>query len=124
MIEKSSARRVGWAAVAGVTVVATALTLGGAAGLRPGGLNERYTHAQRAVAELAQNKNAISRAGAIGESPSDPTTAAERAANASYVERERGLPDPPADDHPCHAPAAGRPGGPLRDGQRLLHARR
>ena len=94
MIEKSSARRLGWAVAAGVTVVAAALTLGGAAGLRPGGLGERYVAAQSAGQAMQHDKNALSRAGEIGEDTQDPTTAAERAASASYVARERRLPDP------------------------------
>ncbi|GAA4374112.1 hypothetical protein [Nocardioides caricicola] len=95
MIEKSSARRLGWATAAGVTVVATALTLGGAAGLRPGGLGERYAAAQDAGQALQHDKNAISRAGELGARTQDPTSAADRAASASYVARERSLPDPP-----------------------------
>ena len=94
MIEKSSVRRLGWAAVTGVAVVATALTLGGAAGLRAGGLGERTVAAQNAVAAMQHDKNALSRAGAVGRSAQDPTTATDRAASARYVAAERRLPDP------------------------------
>ncbi|WP_243059551.1 hypothetical protein [Nocardioides sp. SR21] len=109
MIEKSSARRLGWAIAAGVTVVATALTLGGAAGLRPGGLGERYTAAQNAGQAMQHDKNAISRAGELGKETQDPTTAAERAASASYVARERSLPDPPLTTAPVMRPRALHP---------------
>jgi hypothetical protein len=39
-------------------------------------------------------KNAVSRAGEPGKATQDPTSAAERRANAAYVARERALPDP------------------------------
>lgn len=94
MIEKSSARRLGWSAVAGLTVIAAAVSLGGAAGLRVGGLGERYAATQSAAVAMQHDKNAISRAGEVGKQTQDPTTAADRAAAAAYVDRERRLPDP------------------------------
>ena len=39
-------------------------------------------------------KNAISRAGSLGKATQDPTTAAERRANAAYVAENRNTPDP------------------------------
>ena len=39
-------------------------------------------------------KNAVSRAGEVGASTKDPTTAAQQRANAAYVASERALPDP------------------------------
>lgn len=109
MTEKSPARRLGWAAVAGVTVVAVALTLGGAAGLRPGGLGERTVAAQDAAAAMQRDKNAISRAGELGKQTQDPTSAADRAASASYVESERRLPDPRLTTAPVGRPRAAQP---------------
>ena len=43
---------------------------------------------------MKADKNALSRAGDLGASTKDPTTAAGRAASASYVAQERRLPDP------------------------------
>jgi microsomal dipeptidase-like Zn-dependent dipeptidase len=81
------------AATAGV-LLAGAAVLGGAAGMREGDLASRYAVAQDALASRAAEKNAISRAGELGAAAQDPTTAAERAASAAYVARERRLPDP------------------------------
>ncbi len=89
------ARRLAWAAVAAVTVLAVAIGLGaGPAGVRSGGLNQRYAFAQNALSGVKADKNAISRAGEFGRLTQDPTTAQEKAAAAAYVERERALPDP------------------------------
>jgi hypothetical protein len=102
--EKSPVRRLAWATVVGGTVLAVALSLGGASGLRPGGLNERYGAAQDALGSLKADKNAISRAGELGASTTDPTTAAEKAAAASYVESERDLADPQLTSAPATSP--------------------
>ncbi|MFC6341383.1 hypothetical protein ACFP8W_05305, partial [Nocardioides hankookensis] len=64
------------------------------AGVREGGLQSRYAFAQNALATMKADKNALSRAGDLGKSTKDPTTAAQRTASASYVERERRMPDP------------------------------
>ncbi|ABL83900.1 MULTISPECIES: hypothetical protein [unclassified Nocardioides] len=94
MREKSPGRRLAWALVAAAVVVATAISMGGAAGLRPGGLGERYAFAQDALGQRSVDKNAISRAGDLGDLTRDPTTAAEKAAATAYVDHERALPDP------------------------------
>ncbi|MDF1603253.1 hypothetical protein [Nocardioides sp. YIM 152315] len=94
MRETSAARRLAWATVAGVSALAVAVSLGGGAGLREGSLSARYGAAQSALAVRDQDKNAVSRAGETGKDTLDPTTAAERLASASYVDRERALPDP------------------------------
>ncbi|MGY2701379.1 hypothetical protein [Nocardioides sp. HB32] len=94
MTVRPTTRRLIWATLAGTTAVAVAISLGGATGLRAGGLNQRYAFAQNALGSLEADKNAISRAGELGDVTRDPTTAAEKAAAAAYVERERELPDP------------------------------
>ena len=104
MNEKRPVRRVTLALAAGVTVVASAISLGGAAGVRPGGLGERYAFAQDALGRLSTDKNAISRAGDLGDLTRDPTTAAEKAASAAYVDRERALPDPELTTAPITGP--------------------
>jgi hypothetical protein len=91
---RPTTRRLIWATLTGTTAVAVAISLGGATGLRAGGLNQRYAFAQNALGSLEADKNAISRAGELGDVTTDPTTAAEKAAAAAYVERERELPDP------------------------------
>ena len=104
MREKSPARRLVWAMVAAAVVVATAVSMGGAAGLRPGGLGERYAFAQDALGNLSADKNALSRAGDLGDLTRDPTTAAEKAASTAYVDRERALPDPQLTTAPLTGP--------------------
>ncbi|HYF74090.1 MAG TPA: hypothetical protein VD864_14765, partial [Nocardioides sp.] len=104
MREKRAARRLAWATVAGATAVAAAISMGGAAGLRPGGLGERYAAAQAALDGLSTDKNAISRAGDLGAVTRDPTTAAEKAASTAYVDRERDLPDPRLTTAPATGP--------------------
>lgn len=104
MREKSPARRLAWALVVATVVVATAIAMGGAAGLRPGGLGERYAFAQDALGNLSVDKSAISRAGDLGDLTRDPTTAAERAAATAYVDRERALPDPELTTAPITGP--------------------
>ncbi len=71
MTDRPTIRRLIWAAVAGTTAVAVAISLGGAAGLRSGGLNQRYAYAQDALASVAKDKNAISRA-TSARSPATP----------------------------------------------------
>jgi hypothetical protein len=102
--DKSSVRRLAWALVVGVTVLATAISLGGAAGLRQGSLNARYAFAQGALGNLSHDKNAISRAGDLGKGTQDPTTATEKAASAAYVASERALPDPKLTTAPLTGP--------------------
>ncbi|MDI6908732.1 hypothetical protein [Nocardioides sp.] len=104
MREKSPARRLAWALVAAVVAVGTAISMGGAAGQRPGGLGERYAFAQDALGGLGVDKNAISRAGDLGDLTRDPTTAAEKAAATAYVDRERALPDPELTTAPVTGP--------------------
>ncbi|MEP9363291.1 hypothetical protein ABLE68_10025 [Nocardioides sp. CN2-186] len=89
-----SGRRLSVAVVTAIAVLAGAIALGGAAGVREGSLNARYAFAQNALGNLASDKNALSRAGDLGKDTHDPTTAAEKAASAAYVEQERNLPDP------------------------------
>ncbi|WP_395690503.1 hypothetical protein [Nocardioides sp.] len=102
-------RRVVWAALVAVTVVAVAISLGGAAGQRAGGLGQRYAFAQQALAAEKVDKNAISRAGDLGGLTRDPTTAAQKAAAARYVERERALPDPTLTSAPVMQPRLRHP---------------
>ncbi|GAW51637.1 MULTISPECIES: hypothetical protein [unclassified Nocardioides] len=109
MRDKSAVRRLTWALVVGVTVLATAISLGGAAGLRQGSLNARYAFAQNALGNLSQDKNALSRAGDLGEDTQDPTTAAEKAASAAYVASERALPDPKLTTAPLTGPRLRHP---------------
>ena len=54
-------------------------------------------------------KNAVSRAGAVRQATQDPTTATERRANASYVARERALPDPRLTTVAAYQPRAQHP---------------
>ena len=75
-------------------LLATGVALGGAAGLREGSLDSRYAFAQNALGSLKADKNALSRAGELGSSTHDPTSASDRAASTAYVDRERALPDP------------------------------
>jgi hypothetical protein len=107
--ETSAGRRLIWATTAGALVLGGAVVLGGAAGLRPGGLNERFAHAGQSAAALEADKNALSRAGDLGASTKDPTTAAEKAAAAAYVERERALPDPELTSAPVLGPRLEHP---------------
>ena len=74
----------------------------------------RRVHADRAT------KNAISRAGVLGKATQDPTSAAERRANAAYVAEERSSPTRADHDAPSATARHGRPDDPLRHGQRLL----
>ena len=104
-----SRRRLAVALVSGIAVLATAISLGGAAGLRPGSLNTRYANAQNALGTLSQDKNAISRAGNFGKDTRDPTTAAEKAASADYVASERALPDPQLTTVPVTGPRLPHP---------------
>jgi microsomal dipeptidase-like Zn-dependent dipeptidase len=109
MADRGGSRRLLVASVAALTAVAAAVSLGGAAGLREGSLSSRYGAAQAALGALEQDKNAISRAGETGEETRDPTTAAQRAAAASYVDRERALPDPKLTTARVTRPRALRP---------------
>ena len=84
------------AAAVAVAVVATAITAASSGG-RPGDLRSAYSNSKDlavSVHEDRATKNAISRAGSLGEATQDPTTAAERRANAAYVEENRNTPDP------------------------------
>lgn len=94
---------------AATALVVGAVALGGAAGVRPGGLQSRYAFAQDALATQQAGKNAISRAGNLGKATKDPTTAADRVSAASYVERERRLPDPKLTRARITQPRAARP---------------
>ena len=104
MSERSARRRLVGAATVGALVLGGAVALGGAAGLRPGGLGERFAHAGQAAAALKADKNALSRAGDLGGSTQDPTTAREKADAAAYVDSERALPDPELTSVPVTGP--------------------
>ena len=104
MSDPSTIRRLVWAVLASGTVLAVAVSLGGASGVRAGGLAQRYAFAQGALAGVQADKNAISRAGELGAGTHDPTTAAARAAAERYVERERSLPDPELTSVPVREP--------------------
>lgn len=75
-------------AVALVATAVNATSSGTGGGVRPVDLQGLYNASKNAAAERA-NKNAISRAGDLGSATQDPTTAAERRANAAYVARSR-----------------------------------
>ncbi len=109
MINPHQHHRLVIAVSAATALVVGAVALGGAAGVRPGGLQARYAFAQDALATQQADKNAISRAGDLGGSTKDPATAADRAAAASYVERERRLPDPKLTRARITRPRAARP---------------
>ncbi|WP_205473161.1 hypothetical protein [Nocardioides sp. SYSU D00038] len=97
--------------VAGGVVVA-ALQLPGGDAEREGGLGSMYraaTDARHAQAEAAATKNDLSRGGQTGKDVQDPTTAAERAANAAYVAAQRRLPDPRIRPTSLRAPRTPRP---------------
>ncbi len=84
------------ATVVAVAVVATAISAFSTNG-RLGNLHGAYSASKDvAVAVRAERatKNAISRAGSLGKATQDPTTAAERRANAAYVADNRNTPDP------------------------------
>lgn len=104
----SASRRLAWAITAGVLVLGGATVLGGAAGLRPGGLNDRFSDAGETAAAMTANKNSLSRAGELGGAK-DPTTAAQKAEAAAYVERERALPDPELTTAPVTEPRRTHP---------------
>ena len=104
MTDHSPIRRLVWAVLASGTVLAVAISLGGASGVRSGGLAQRYAFAQGALASAQADKNAISRAGELGAATHDPTTAVARAAAERYVARERALPDPVLTSVPVREP--------------------
>lgn len=108
MTSPRPALRLVTATAAAGALLAGAGMLGGPMGLREGDLAERYAVAQDALATRAAEKNAISRAGALGARTTDPTSAAERTASAAYVARERRLPDPDLRPAPAE-PRAARP---------------
>jgi len=70
----------------------------------PGTAGQRGAHAHHDPA----TKNALSRS-ADAASATDPTTAAEKAAHAKYVARERALPDPPLTTVPVMQPRRDAP---------------
>jgi hypothetical protein len=79
-----------------VALVATAVSLA-SSGDRLGNLHGQYDVSKNVAAAVQADratKNAISRAGDLGSATQDPTTAAERRANAAYVARSRNTPDP------------------------------
>jgi hypothetical protein len=102
-------RRLVIALSAATALVVGAVALGGAAGVRPGGLQARYAYAQNALATMKADKNALSRAGDLGGATKDPTTATQRAASASYVERERRMADPRLTSAPIMQPREQHP---------------
>jgi hypothetical protein len=106
-VERKQSVRIGLTAVAAAAVVAAAISVPGDSG---GGTVDLAAASELDKSALGlphvdpagtpphdhndpRTKNLISRAG-FEEGTVDPTTAAERAASASYVERERALPDP------------------------------
>lgn len=89
----STAGRLAVTGAAAGGVLAAALALPGAAGLRGGSLEQQFADATATKVAMDASKNSISRS--VGaEDTSDPTTAAEARAAAAYVEAERALPDP------------------------------
>ena len=93
---------------AAIALVATAVSIP-SYGDREGSLVRHYDAAKAAAAEERpragepgdehnhndpSTKNAVSRAGEVSEATKDPTTAAERIANAAHVAAERQRPDP------------------------------
>jgi len=119
------ARRLIWTGTIAAALVGTAVMVPSSYGWRDGNLASAYDASKVAQAERLPHvdpadghghdhndpstKNAISRAGETGKDAQDPTTAAERAANAAYVARNRQTPDPelttaPATYHPPKVP--------------------
>jgi len=90
-------------AVALVATAVNATSSGAEGGGRSVDLQGLYNASKNAAAERA-NKNAISRAGDLGSATQDPTTAAERRANAAYVARSRNTPDPELTTVAVHQP--------------------
>ncbi|MBB6628292.1 peptidase [Nocardioides sp. KIGAM211] len=102
-------RRVVWAGVVGALVVTSAVALP-TYGSRGGDLLRRYDATKAAVLEALPHtdppgaaphdhndpatKNSLSRAGETGADVQDPTTAAQKRANAAYVAAERQTADP------------------------------
>ncbi len=108
--ETRSRRRLVWASiVSGVLLVGTVQAMP-SFGQREGSLLADYDASKAAALEELPHvdppgatghdhddpstKNALSRAGEVGEDTQDPTTAAERRANAAYVASQRRLPSP------------------------------
>ena len=119
-----SGRRLSVAVVTAIAVVAGAVALGGAAGIREGSLNARYAFAQNAPRqpEVRQERPVPGRR---------PRQGHARPHDRCREGRERGVrragaraPRPHAHHGAGHAAPPGPPAGPLRDGQRLLLARR
>lgn len=117
-MERKQSVRVGLAAVAAAAVVATALSAPGVGSDRAGGLAAASELDKSALGvphvdppgtpphrhDDPRTKNLISRAG-FEEGTVDPTTAEQRLASASYVERERARQDPkltPVPAYPTH----------------------
>lgn len=114
-------RRLIWTGTIAAALVGTAVMVPSTSGWRDGDLASIYDASQGAQAERLPHvdpadghghdhddpstKNAVSRAGETGKDAQDPTTSAERAANAAYVARNRQTPDPEL----TTAPATYRP---------------
>lgn len=109
MRHPSPARRLVLTGAIAVALVATAIAIP-SYGSREGNLLSRYDATKAAVLEARPHvdppgtpahdhnnpltKNSLSRAGEVGKDTQDPTSAADKRANAAYVAAERRLPDP------------------------------
>ncbi|HET8960741.1 hypothetical protein [Nocardioides sp.] len=85
------------ASAVAVAVVATAFSVS-SPGHRLGSLHGAYSASKDMAVSVRDDratKNAVSRAGSLGQATEDPTTAAERRASAAYVADNRETPDPP-----------------------------
>jgi hypothetical protein len=120
-----SRRRLVWSLTVAAALVVGAAAFPSAGTARVGSLLRSYDQSKQARIESLPHvdppgaaphnhndpatKNAISRAGEVGEDVQDPTTAEEARANAAYVAAERTLPDPQLTTVPVTAPRRTHP---------------
>ncbi len=108
-LARRSRRRLVWSGTVAAAVVASALTIP-TSGTGSGSVSIAAANEARKAAlglphqdppgtpphthDDPATKNLVSRAGEVGRNTQDPTTAAERASSAAYVDAERSRPDP------------------------------
>jgi hypothetical protein len=119
----TSRRQLWWSLATATAVVVSVIAIPSYGGGRPGTLAEANEAAKASLGlphvdpigapphshSDPATKNAVSRAGLAGKATQDPTTATERRANASYVARERALPDPRLTTVAAYQPRARTP---------------
>jgi hypothetical protein len=121
--DRTSRRQLWWSFATAAAVVVSVVAIPSYGGGQPGTLAQA-NEAEKASLGLPHvdpygtpphnhndpaTKNAVSRAGEVGKDTQDPTTAAERRANAAYVARERALPDPQLTTVAAYEPRARHP---------------